>query len=338
MKFRNPLFLLLLIPILALVIRAYYEMIKGRYSGHVAVPWRKLWGFGATDAATSIPPRFWPVLLYGIAGAMFTLAIARPQLSYQKVKKSIEGIDIMIVQDLSASMRIEDFRDQNRIEVSKGILRGFIEGRPNDRIGFQGFSGEAVTLVPPTLDHALVLQALRNIEIGDLKDGTAIGDALATAVARLKESTAKSRVIILVTDGDSNVGAVDPLTGGELAKGYGIRVYSVAIGREGRVAMPFVQKDVFGRQVKTYQYFDNSINPELLRQISAMTGGKFYRVHDDIKMFQDVFKDIDQLERTKVETTEQVKYDERFMKFVLVGMLAFLAAFSVQTVALRVYP
>ena len=235
-------------------------------------------------------------------------------------------------------MRIEDFRDMNRIDTAKVILRGFIEGRPNDRIGFQGFSGEAVTLVPPTLDHALVLQALKNIDIGDLRDGTAIGDALATAVSRLKESTAKSRIIVLVTDGDSNVGSVDPMTGGELAKGYGIRVYSVAIGREGRVAMPFVQKDVFGRQVKTYQYFDNSINPELLRSISALTGGKFYRVEDDVKKFREVFVDIDQLERTKVETTEQVKYEEKFMKFALFGMLFFMIAFSVQNLLARVYP
>lgn len=338
MTFKHPFFLLALIPLIALIVRSYFEMTKGRYSGHLAVPWRRLWQLGNVDVTSSLPPRFWPLLIYGVSGAMLILALARPQLSFQKVKKSVEGIDIMIVQDLSASMRIEDFRDMNRIDTAKMILKGFIEGRPNDRIGFQGFSGEAVTLVPPTLDHAIVLQALKNIEIGDLKDGTAIGDALATAVARLKESTAKSRVIVLVTDGDSNVGSVDPLTGGELAKGYGIRVYSVAIGREGRVAMPFVQKDVFGRQFKTYQYFDSSINPDLLRQISSVTGGKFYRVEDDVKVFKEVFEDIDKLERTKVETSEQVKYDEKFMKFVVFGILFFLVGFVFQNTAMRVYP
>ena len=338
MKFKHPLFLLTFLPIILLVARAYYEMIRGRFSAHVAVPWRRLWQFDDNEAGNSIPPRFWPILFYGIAGALMVIALARPQMSFQKVKKSVEGIDIMIVQDLSASMRIEDFRDMNRIDTAKQILRGFIEGRPNDRIGFQGFSGEAVTLVPPTLDHALVLQALKNIDIGDLRDGTAIGDALATAVSRLKESTAKSRIIVLVTDGDSNVGSVDPMTGGELAKGYGIRVYSVAIGREGRVAMPFVTKNIFGHTEKTYQYFDNSINPELLKQISALTGGKFYRVEGDVKVFRDVFVDIDQLERSKVETTEQVKYEEKFMKFAIFGMLAFLIAFTVQNLIVRVYP
>ncbi|MBI3542252.1 MAG: VWA domain-containing protein [Deltaproteobacteria bacterium] len=338
MKFRQPLFLLAMLPVVALVVRAYVDMIRGRFSGHVAIPWRRLWGFHEEDTTNAIPPRFWPVLFYAISAALFVLALARPQMSYQKVKRNVEGIDIMIVLDLSASMRIEDFRDQNRIDTAKQILRGFIEGRPNDRIGFQGFSGEAVTLVPPTLDHTLVLQALKNIDIGDLKDGTAIGDALATGVARLKESTNKSKILVLVTDGDSNVGSVDPLTGGELAKGYGIRVYSVAIGRDGRVAMPFVQKDVFGRQVKTYQYFDSSINPELLRQISSVTGGKFYRVQDDVKIFHDVFTDIDQLERSKIETTEQVKYEERFMKFVMFGIFAFVVAFTLQHAVMRVYP
>lgn len=338
MKFKNPLFFLALIPLVLILARAYGDMAKGRFSAHVAVPWRRLWGFGGGDYAATIPPRFWPALFYSVATLFFVIALARPQLSFQKTKKTVEGVDMMVVLDLSASMRIEDFRDQNRIDVAKDILRGFIANRPNDRIGFEAFSGEAVTMVPPTLDHALVQQSLRGVELGDLKDGTAIGDALATAVGRLKESTAKSKIIVLLTDGDSNVGAVDPMTGGELAKGYGIRVYSVAIGRDGRVAMPFVQKDVFGRQMKTYQYFDSSINPELLRNISSATGGKFYRVQDDVKVLEQVFADIDQLERTKVETNEQVKYEERFMKYALLGIFMFLVAFALQNFSLRVYP
>ena len=336
MKFRNPFVFLTFIPLLAVVARAYWEMVKGKYAGHISVPWFKLWRFGSQ--LISVPPRFLHTLLYGVSCALFILGLARPQTSHQKVKKNVEGIDMMVVLDISASMRIEDFRDQNRIDTAKLILKEFISGRPADKIGFQIFSGEAVTLVPPTLDHTLLLQSLRQTEIGDLKDGTAIGDALATAVGRLKESIAKSRVIVLVTDGDSNVGSVDPLTGGELAKGFGIRVYSVAIGSEGRVAMPFVQKDVFGRQVKTYQYFDSSINPELLRQISAMTGGKFYRVADDPQVFRAVFTDIDKLERYKMETTEQVKYDEKFMIFLWWGIAIFFLAFILNHAVMRVYP
>lgn len=336
MKFRDSWLLLALIPLVLVLFRAYREMARGRYAGRISVPWRRLWNLGATIGAMS--PRLPPLILYGIACAFFIIALARPQTSYNKVKRNVEGIDIMMVLDLSASMRIEDFRDQNRLETAKPIIRDFILGRANDKIGFQVFSGEAVTMVPPTLDHTVVLQALRNADIGDLKDGTAIGDALATAVGRMKESTAKSRVIILLTDGDSNVGSVDPLTAGELAKGFGIKVYSIAIGREGRVAMPFIQKDIFGRQVKTYQYFDSSINPELLRQISSITGGKFYRVEDDVKIFREVFQDIDRLERYKIETTEQVKYNEKFMKYLWIGIFSFLAAFLMQHFAWRVYP
>jgi Ca-activated chloride channel family protein len=336
-RFKQPGFFLLLIPLLLAMARAYASMLKGKYSARLEVPWSKSWKSNAKSDA--LPPRFWPILFYGMSCALLIIALARPQMSFQKTKRNVEGIDIMMVLDLSASMRIEDFRNMNRVDTAKMIMRDFILGRATDKVGYEAFSGEAVTLVPPTLDHSLVLQALKNIEIGDLRDGTAIGDALATAVGRLKESTAKSRVIILVTDGDSNVGQVDPLTGGELAKGFGIRVYSVAIGREGRVAMPFVQKDLFGREVKTYQYYDNSINPELLKKISELTGGKFYRVEDDPKIFRAVFQDIDKLERYKIETTEQVKYEERFMPYVWFAFFVFLIAFFLQNAPRwRVYP
>lgn len=336
MKFKNPAFLLLFIPLLWAAFRAYSNMLAGKYAQKISVPWKGQWNFSAR--ALVMPPRFWPFLASLIAGALLIFALARPQTSYQKVKKSVEGIDIMLVLDLSASMRIEDFRDQNRLEVAKPIIHDFVMGRVSDRVSFETFSGEAVTLVPPTLDHALLLQALQNVDIGDLKDGTAIGDALATAVGRLKESTAKSRVIILLTDGDSNVGAVDPLTAGELAKGYGIRVYSIAIGKEGRVAMPFIQRDIFGRQVKTYQYYDSSINPELLKKISSMTGAKFYRVQDDENTLRNVFKEIDKLEKQKIETNEQVKYDEKFMSFVQIAFFMLILGFLARNWWVRVYP
>jgi Ca-activated chloride channel family protein len=337
MSFRNPWLLLAFVPLVFALARSYAAMSKGRYSAKIKVPWNQLWKMGTVKSV--LPPRFWPLLFYGVAASFFILALARPQSSFHKTKRTIEGVDMMVVLDLSASMRIEDFRDQSRFDVAKVILRDFIAGRTNDKIGLETFSGEAVTLVPPTLDTSLVLQALRMAEIGDLRDGTAIGDALATAVGRLRESTAKSKVLVLVTDGDSNVGQVDPLTGGELAKGYGIRVYSIAIGREGRVAMPFVQKDVFGRQVKTYQYYDSSINPELLRQISSATGGKFYRVEGDVNVFRDVFADIDKLERTKIETTEQVRYEERFMPLVWCGLAMLLMGYLLSYLPKwRVYP
>lgn len=336
MKFKNPAFFILFIPLLQALFKMWWLSYKKKRVPRVIVPSKIFWG--QAPVFQKIPPRMLHQIGYTIAAAFFIIALARPQTSFTKTKRNVEGIDIMIVLDLSASMRVEDFRDANRLEVAKTIIKEFIEGRTSDKIGLEVFSGEAVTLVPPTLDYALVLNSLKQASIGDLKDGTAIGDALSTAVGRLKESTSKSRVMILVTDGDSNVGQVDPLTGGELAKGYGIKVYSIAMGRNGRVAMPFVNKDIFGRQVKTYQYFDSSINPELLQQISAATGGKFFRVQDDVKILRDVFKEIDQLERNKIESTEQVKYNEHFMKFVQIGLAVVLLTFLLQYSLLRVYP
>lgn len=290
------------------------------------IPWEKL------------PLRWIFLVSYSVALLLFGLSLARPQRSFSKIQRSVEGIDILIVLDMSASMRVEDFRDTNRMDIAKTVIREFIEGRQTDRIGLVAFSGEPVSLAPPTLDYTLVLEQLRNIEIGDLKDGTAIGDGLSLGVTRLAKSTSKSKVIILITDGDNNMGQVDPLTAGELAKGFGIKVYSIAIGREGRVRMPFLQRDILGRTYKTYQYYDSSINPELLRQISAATGGRFYRVQDDPETFRGVFSEIDQLERTEIKSTQQVRYEERYQVFLFMGMVVLLLTFLSQETFLRVYP
>ncbi len=335
MRFRDPWFFLLLLPVAFACARAYARMLSGTYAATLKTPWLRLWSQGG---AGRIPPRFIALMGYAIAAALLIAGLARPQTSYQKVKHTTEGIDIMVVFDLSASMRVEDFRDNNRFDVAKTVIRDFIAGRQSDRIGIVVFSGEAVTLVPPTLDYNLVLQQLENVEIGDLKDGTAIGEGLALGVTRLSASKAKTKVVILVTDGDNNMGQIDPGTAGEMAKGFGIKVYSIAIGREGRVRMPFVQKDIFGRSFRTYRYYDSSINPKLLMQISEHTGGKFYRVEGDTQVFRDVFQEIDRLERTKVTSQEQVKYDEKFMAFVAVALAILAATFLLQNTILRVYP
>ncbi|MGK5089105.1 VWA domain-containing protein, partial [Bdellovibrionota bacterium FG-2] len=175
-------------------------------------------------------PHLWSLFLRYGALALMIAALARPQNSYKQTERTVSGIDILMVMDVSASMNIEDLAERSRIEVAKDTMESFIKGRQNDRIGFVIFSGEPLTLAPPTLDYGLVLKSLRDAQIGVLKDGTAIGDGLALAVGHLKESKAKSRVIILLTDGDNNVGQIDPATAGEMAKGYGIRVYTIAIG------------------------------------------------------------------------------------------------------------
>ena len=257
----------------------------------------------------------------GIALLIFSLA--RPQTSYRQTERTVSGVDIMLVQDVSASMEIEDMGERSRIDIAKETLERFVQGRQNDRIGFEMFSGEPLTLTPPTLDYAVVLNEIRHADIHILKDGTAIGDGLALAVNHLRNSKAKSRIIILCTDGDNNLGQVDPATAGEIAAGFGIRVYTIAIGREGRVKVPIHRQGLFGNVVKTYQWQDNALNTGLLQQIAETSHGKFYRVQDEDTL-KGVFSEIDKLEKTDIKTNEKIHYDEAFQKPLKLGVAALM--------------
>lgn len=274
------------------------------------------------SVAQSNPAKILFALKY-IGLAFLVVALARPQTSFRQTERTVSGIDIMMVMDFSASMSIEDLAERSRFDIAKEMMENFIKGRNNDRIGLVIFSGEPLTLAPPTLDYGLVLRALRDAQLGVLKDGTAIGDGLSVAINRLRNSTAKSKVIVLLTDGDNNLGQVDPATAGELAAGYGIKCYTIAIGKEGRVKMPIRHKGVFGNTITTYQWFDNALNPELLEQIAKRTDGKFYRV-TDYNALESVFKEIDQLEKSEVKSTEKIKYDENFQKPLKLGFFFLL--------------
>lgn len=269
--------------------------------------------------------------------AMLILAIARPQTSFRETHRKVSGVDIMMVMDVSLSMNIEDLGEGNRLDAAKRVMENFIKKRSADRIGFEIFSGEPLTLVPPTLDYGLLLRELRKIEMGRLKDGTGIGDGLALAVSRLRNSKAKSRVIILLTDGENNVGQVDPLTAGDLAAGYGLKVYTIAIGKEGRVKMPIRQRGIFGNEVTTYQWYDNQLNPELLQKIAAATDGKFYRAEDEGTLDK-VFEDIDRLEKTDVQISEKVQYEEDFSKPLTVALFFMLLEYALSRFWWRVLP
>jgi Ca-activated chloride channel family protein len=252
------------------------------------------------------------------------VALARPQSISNSQERKANGIDILMVLDVSLSMLIQDLGDQTRMEIAKRTFQEFIQGRSSDRIGLVIFSGEPITLAPPTLDYGLLVSQFNTIEPGGpgLRDGTAIGDGLALAINRLKRSSAKSRIIILLTDGDSNVGRIDPITAGELAQGYGIRVYSVAIGTEGRVRQPLPVDTPAGRSY-THVWVENRLNTALLQQISEKTNGRFYRVLDE-RTLQRVFKDIDQLEKTEVTTKDRVHYTEEFLPWVYAALFLFL--------------
>jgi Ca-activated chloride channel family protein len=256
--------------------------------------------------------------------AFLIIGLARPQSSYRQTERSVSGIDIMMVMDVSASMNIEDLDDRARFDVAKQTMEKFVSGRQDDRIGFIVFSGEPLTLTPLTLDYGLVLKSIRDAASGVLKDGTGIGDGLSLAVTRLRDSKAKSRIIVLLTDGDNNVGQVDPATAGDLAAGFGIKVYTIAIGREGRVKMPIKSRGAFGNEVVSYQYFENALNPTLLKQIADVTGGRFYRV-TEAGVLDEVFQEINQLEKSEVKSTERTRFDDRFALPLRLGSILLIA-------------
>jgi Ca-activated chloride channel family protein len=268
--------------------------------------------------------RWIPAGFTAAALVLAIVALARPQRSDTKVKKSIEGIDIVLCLDISDSMVIEDMPpEKNRMESAKHVLRKFVESRPNDRIGYVVFRGEAFTRVPMTLDHHVLLDAIQKTKpTRNIKDGTAIGSALATATARIKDSTAKTRVIVFATDGESNSGTIDPETALDITKGYGIRIYSIGIGKDGQAMLPIETLDPFGRMVRRYQPIHSSVNDELLGKFASETGGKYYRATDN-RGLQKVFEDIDRLERTKIEQNQYTRYAELFPRFLqwAIGLL-----------------
>ncbi len=327
MRFEHFYFLglLLLIPLF------YRTMVDRNKSARVRFPLNL-----PKNILNSHPER---ILLYLKLGAflMLVLAMARPQTQFRETHRKVSGVDIMMVMDTSLSMNIEDLGEGNRLDAAKRVMEGFIKKRMADRIGFEVFSGEPLTLVPPTLDYGLLLRELRKVETGKLKDGTAIGDGLALAVSRLRNSKSKSRIIILLTDGENNVGQVDPLTAGDLAAGYEIKVYTIAIGKEGRVKMPIRQRGIFGNEVIQYQWYDNQLNPELLQKIAAATDGKFYRAEDETTLNK-VFSDIDRLEKTDIQMSEKIQYDEDFAKPLTFAIFLLLLEYALSRFWWRVLP
>ncbi|NCC73754.1 MAG: VWA domain-containing protein [Sphingobacteriia bacterium] len=266
-----------------------------------------------------------------VAVAALVIAMARPQSTSSSQDVSIEGIDIVIALDISGSMLAEDFRP-NRIEAAKELAIEFIGGRPGDRIGLVVFAGEAFTQVPLTTDHRVLGEMFRKIETGMIEDGTAIGDGLATAVARLLESSAVSKVIILLTDGVNNMGAVDPLSAAEIAKMEKIRVYSVGIGTLGTA--PYPVQTPFGVRMQNVPV---EIDENLLQNISSETNGKYFRATSNTKL-REIYNEIDQLEKSKIDVTEFYKKQEEFLPFALIALLLFVIELLLKYTFFRTTP
>lgn len=242
------------------------------------------------------------------------VALARPQSSSSSEDVNVEGIDIVAALDISGSMLAEDFKP-NRLEAAKNVLTDFVEGRDNDRIGVVVFAGESFTQCPLTTDHTIIVNLIKDLKYGFIEDGTAIGDGLATAINRLKESNAISKVIILLTDGVNNAGYIDPRSAADIAVTYGIRVYTIGVGAIGTAPMPV--DTPFG---KRYQNMEVQIDEDLLREISNMTGAKYFRATNN-KALENIYKEIDQMEKTKINVTEFHKKHEEFLPFAVAALL-----------------
>ncbi len=251
-----------------------------------------------------------------LAIAFLIIALARPQSSSSSQNVSIEGIDMVMALDVSGSMLAQDLKP-DRLEAAKIVASDFFDGRPDDRIGLVIFSGETFTQCPLTTDHSVIKNLFNDIKSGMIEDGTAIGDGLATAVNRLKESEAISKVIILLTDGVNNAGSVDPLSAAEIAKLYGIRIYTIGVGTIGMA--PYPVQTPYGVQ---YQEVEVKIDEELLKQVTAMTDGKYFRATSNKKL-EEIYAEIDLLEKSKIDITEFRRKSEEFFPLALLAFLLF---------------
>ncbi len=252
--------------------------------------------------------------------ALFIFALARPQAVSKERELETKGVDIMLSLDISGSMLAEDFKPENRMLVAKQEAKKFVRGRESDRIGLVVFARDAYTQCPLTLDYEVLNFLVDQVQIGMIQDGTAIGMGIATAVNRLRESDAKSKVIILITDGENNAGKIDPVTAAELARTFGIKIYTIGVGRGGLVPFP-INDPLFG---KRYVQAKVDVDEFVLKRVADITGGLFFRARDP-KALTDVYAKISELEQTEVKVKEYESFDELFPYFLISAVLLLIA-------------
>lgn len=330
MNFADPLFLLLLIVVPASV---YWYLRKRnvrsgtlRYSNLNLVK-------SVQKLSNKKKYRHFSFLLRMITLSLLIVCFARPQSSYTEDEILTEGVDIVLALDISSSMLAEDFKPNNRLEAAKLVASDFIRGRKNDRIGMVVFAAKSFTQCPLTLDYGVLLNFLEKIESGMIEDGTAIGMAIANAANRLRDSKAKSKVVILLTDGQNNRGELDPLTAAKVADAFDIRIYTIGVGKKGNALYP-VDDPIFG---KRYVQMPVKIDEPTLKEISKITSGSYYRATNK-ESLEKIFKEIDQLEKTKIEVKEFTRYSELFTSFLLIALATILSEIILTNTKLRKIP
>jgi len=313
MTFANPIYLWLLLLLVPMVVWYIWKLRKSQASVQLS----SLQGFEKAPNTFRIYLRHLPFICRLLALAFLIVAMARPQTTNKWNTQTTEGIDIMMSLDISSSMLAQDLRP-DRIGAAKDVAASFINGRPNDNIGLVVFAAESFVQCPLTTDHAVLLNLMKDINVGMIEDGTAIGHGLATAVSRLKDSKAKSKVVILLTDGSNNRGEIAPVTAAQIAQAYGVRVYTIAVGTIGQA--PYPVQTAIG--VRT-QMIPVEIDEKTLTQIAQITGGQYFRA-TNTKALGDIYKEIDQMEKTKMSVQEYSKKLEEYGSFAIIGLLFFL--------------
>ena len=313
-RFTAP-FLLILLIILPVILYVYF----GRRKGHqTPIRFSDTKLFAAVKPTARVRQRHIVVILRVLALTLIILASARPQAGTVKHEVTAEGIDIMLVLDISSSMKAEDFRPENRLGVAKGVIKDFVSGRTNDRIGLVVFSKQAFTQCPLTLDYGVLISFLEDVDFGLLEDGTAIGLAIANGLNRLRNSKAESKIMILLTDGVNNAGFPDPLPAAEMARTLGVKIYAVGVGKPGKAPYP-IHDPIFG---KRYRYLPEQIDEEMLKKIGEMTGGLYFRAKTP-EMLAEIYDQISALEKTEIKSEQYTRYRELFSLFALSGLGVF---------------
>ncbi len=334
MRLKDPEFLLLLLLIIPMV----WVYLRRERHARAAVRFSDLSVIKKLPGSARIRWRHCIVVLRVAALMLLTIALARPQRGRSGSEVTTEGVDIMLILDISNSMQSLDFAPEDRITVAKKTMQEFIAKRDNDRIGLVVFGARAFTKCPLTLDHDVLNRLVSEVDFTEFSDATAIGTAIATAANRLKDSPAKSKVIILATDGDNNAGDIPPLTAASAARELGMKIYTIGIGRPGKVPMPVQVQDPFsGQVVRQMQMFESDLNEQLLTNIADLTGGKFFRATDANK-FRSIYDQIDKMEKTVIRTKVYSSFDEKFYGWLWAGFIVLLLEFLLHYTRFRRIP
>jgi Ca-activated chloride channel homolog len=329
-EFANP-WLLLCLVMLPLLVWLYVRWLQG---ARRALRYSDLSMLAGVNSRWAKFKQHLPFALRIAALALLIVALARPRSGVVFEDVTSEGVDIVLTMDVSTSMLAEDLRPgTNRLDVARQVVDEFIEGRRHDRIGLVAFAAKALTRCPPTLDYRVLASQVERLEIGSIEDGTAIGVALASSVNRLLDSKARSRVIILLTDGVNNRGEIDPQTAAQVAKAKGVKVYTIGAGTRGTARVPV--RDQFGRVRYVDQKVD--IDEKTLTEIASVTGGQYFRATDAGEL-ERIYREIDSLEKTEINVREYTRYRELFILFLLPGLALFVLELVLGATVLKTIP